>query len=224
MTDPQTPPGRPIALETRSLAGDGRRHSPSVARNRDVIRDTFLARVTTAGHVLEIASGTGEHGAHITAAAPGLVWTCSDPDPASRDSQAAWAAAAGHDRLLGPLDLDTRSADWPVPAGETFDAVFSANMVHIAPFAAVRGLFAGAGRHLLPGGALALYGPFARNGAIAPSNAAFSESLRSRDPDWGVRDLDRDLAPLAEAAGLALDTVTDMPANNLFVVFRKPAR
>lgn len=221
MTDPTSPDRKPIALETRDTEADGRLHSPSAARNRDAIRNVFLAHVASAGQVLEIASGTGEHGAHITAAAPELVWTYSDPDPASRQSQAAWAAAAGHDRLAGPFDIDAAAPDWPAVAGRRFDAIFSANMVHIAPFAAARGLIAGAGRHLVPGGALVLYGPFARNGAIAPSNAAFSDSLRSRNPAWGVRDLDRELLPLAAAAGLELGDVIDMPANNLTVILRR---
>ena len=94
-------------------------------------------------------------------------------------------------------------------------------MVDIAPFAAAEGLFRGAGRLLASGGALILYGPFARRGEIAPSNAAFSENLKARNPDWGVRDLDAELTPLARAAGLTLQDVREMPANNLIAVFRR---
>ena len=72
-----------------------------------------------------------------------------------------------------------------------------------------------------PGGLLILYGPFARSGGIAPSNAAFDENLKSRNPDWGVRDLDGDISPRARAAGLELTAVTEMPANNLTVVFQR---
>ena len=101
------------------------------------------------------------------------------------------------------------------------DAVVSMNMVHIAPFAVAEGLFAGAGRILDTGGKLFLYGPFARNGDIAPSNAAFRENLQRRNPEWGVRDLDLELLPLASLAGLMLRHVTEMPANNLAVVFER---
>jgi hypothetical protein len=83
------------------------------------------------------------------------------------------------------------------------------------------GLFAGAGRVLGAGGKLFLYGPFGRMGVIAPSNAVFRENLQRRNPEWGVRDLDQELLPLASLAGLVLQAVVDMPANNLAVVFER---
>jgi hypothetical protein len=126
-------------------------------------------------------------------------------------------------RLHGPLRLNASEADWRgAEQALAWDFVFSANMVHIAPFEVAIGLVAGAGRLLKSGGALVLYGPFAREGVIAPSNAAFDESLKGRDMRWGVRDLDIDLVPLASKAGLKLEAVEEMPANNLMVFFRKP--
>ena len=102
------------------------------------------------------------------------------------------------------------------------DGAVSINMIHIAPFEAARGLVAGAARLLKPDGKLFLYGPFARNGAhTAPSNADFDASLKARDARWGVRDLDLEIMPLAVAAGLALDAVIEMPANNLSVVLAR---
>jgi len=215
-------PARPVTLEARETGEDGRRFSPSVARNREPIRDAFSQHVGSSGRVLEIASGTGEHGAFLTESLPGLDWTYSDIDAPSRDSQQAWRAASGHDRLHGPLALDASQPDWgEAEAVRSWDAVVSMNMVHIAPFAVAEGLFAGAGRILDTGGKLFLYGPFARNGDIAPSNAAFRENLQSRNPEWGVRDLDLELVPLASLAGLMLRHVTEMPANNLAVVFER---
>lgn len=221
-TDQTAASGPPVALERRQAAADGRRFSPSTGRNKDAVREVFLAHMPTQGQVLEIASGTGEHGAHITAAAPDLVWIYSDIDPASRASQQAWRAAAAHDRLRGPLVLDTTAQTWP-SIDETLQtcALFCANMVHIAPFAATEGLIAGAGRILSPGGRVMLYGPFARNGEIAASNARFSHDLKQRDQRWGVRDLDRQILPLAAAAGLHLRQVVAMPANNLSVILEK---
>jgi SAM-dependent methyltransferase len=214
----------PVALETRSGDDDGRRYSPSVARNREPIRDVLSRLVPSPASILEVASGTGEHGAFFTASLEGLEWTYSDIDPESLASQAAWQSLDETGRLHGPLTIDASADDWlAAETTEGWDAIFSANMVHIAPWSAATGLFRGAGRLLKPGGQLILYGPFARNGVIAPSNAAFAESLKSRNPDWGVRDLDRDMIPLAEAAGLTLQGVTEMPANNLTVSFRKPA-
>ena len=212
----------PPALEIRGEGGDGRRYSPSIARNRTPILNILKPRLPQPGHVLEIASGTGEHGAFITAEMEGIDWTCSDIDPESLVSQRAWRAVDTSGRLHGPLVIDASTDHWgeaEVPEG--WDAIFSANMVHIAPFAAAAGLLAGAGRLLRPGGQLIVYGPFALHGEIAPSNAAFSESLAARNPGWGVRDLYSQIAPLAHEAGLTLEDMIEMPANNLTVFFRK---
>lgn len=218
----KTRSGQPLALERREAARDGRRFSPSTGRNKDSVRDTYLAHMPEGGRVLEIASGTGEHGVHITAAAPSLIWTYSDIDLASQASQSAWRDAAKHDRLRGPLTIDTTQSPWEEASPYApFDGMFCANMIHIAPFAAAEGLLAGAGRILRAEGRLMLYGPFARDGQIAPSNQQFSEDLQRRDRTWGVRDLERQIVPLAESAGLILDTVVEMPANNLSVIFEK---
>jgi SAM-dependent methyltransferase len=219
---PKSDSGKPVALEARGSDADGRRHSPSVARNRDPILNVFREHVCEAGHVLEIASGTGEHGAYLTEALDGLHWTYSDIDGESRRSQAAWKAASTHGRLDGPVIVDASKGQWgEVERSGHWDAIVSINMIHIAPFEAALGLVAGAGRLLKPGGKLFLYGPFARNGEIAPSNAAFTESLQSRDSAWGVRDLDRQIIPLAEEVGLSVAKIVDMPANNLSVVFAR---
>lgn len=216
--------GKPLALEARDEQADGRRYSPSAARNREPILQAFRDHVGVTGAVLEIASGTGEHGAYLTEHLPGLHWTYSDIDKASRISQAAWRDAACHGRLSGPLTVDASRRDWgEAERAGHWNAIVSMNMIHIAPFEAAFGLIAGAGRLLGSGGRLFLYGPFARNGEIAPSNAAFDESLKSRDPLWGVRDLDRQIVPLTEEVGLRLKTVAGMPANNLSVVFERPA-
>ncbi|MEZ5998183.1 MAG: DUF938 domain-containing protein [Hyphomonas sp.] len=214
-------PRHPVALEQRGNGDDGRRYSPSTARNREPIRDVFLAEELTTGDVVEIASGTGEHGAFLTDAFEGLNWTYSDIDAESRASHAAWRGAAGHGRLHGPLEIDASTDDWGAAELQQWDLIVSMNMVHISPFGATKGLLRGAGRLLKPGRYLFLYGPYARDGEIAPSNAAFNDSLKSRNPDWGVRDLDRDLVPLAEQAGLMLHKVVPMPANNLSVIFRR---
>ncbi len=212
----------PVALEPRDAREDGRRYSPSVARNREPIRDVLAPLFPSPAGVLEIASGTGEHGAFLTSQLPNLRWTFSDIDPDSLASQVAWQRADTTGRLAGPLRVDASTEEWS--DAETlapWDAIFCANMVHIAPWPVAVGLIRGAGRLLRPGGLLILYGPFARSGLIAPSNAAFDESLKSRNPDWGVRDLEAAISPLARTAGLERSAVTEMPANNLTVVFRR---
>ena len=175
-------------------------------------------RLPPRGLVLEIAAGAGEHALHLAGALPGLTWQPTDPDPAARDSIAAWRAAAALPNLLAPLSLDAAQPDaWPVARA---DIVVCINMIHISPWAATEGLMAGAGQRLPPGGLLYLYGPFAESGEMAPTNALFDASLKGRNPAWGVRDLG-DVAALALANGLALDERIAMPANNLSLIFRK---
>jgi hypothetical protein len=172
--------------------------------------------------VLEVASGTGEHASHFAAALPGLVFQPSDPDPEARASVDAWVAEARLPNLRAALALDVAAPGWEHAAGGA-DAVLCINMVHIAPWAATEGLLRGAARLLPSGGVLCLYGPFRREGRdTAPSNAAFDAQLRACDPAWGVRDLEAVTAE-ATARSFAAPAVEAMPANNLFVVFRRGA-
>lgn len=209
------------ALEDRGEDG-ARLFSPSAARNRDAIRDAFLKYLPETGAVLEIGSGTGEHAVHIARAAPGLSWFTSDPDAAARASIAAHIDAAALGNLEGPLALDVAQDNWHAPLKAPLGAVVSINMIHIAPFEAAKGLFAGASALLRPGGRLVMYGPFSQGGVhSAPSNEAFDASLKARDPRWGVRDLEHDLAPLAQEHAFALRAIVQMPASNFTVVFEK---
>ncbi len=220
MKNKQSPDSTPAALETRESSEDGRRFAPSVARNKEPIRDALAQIIVKPARLLEIASGTGEHGAFLVSELAGLEWTYSDIDPEGLASQYAWRQIDRTDRLKGPLSLDASAAYWgDAERLAPWDAIFSANMVHISPRQAAVGLIAGAKRLLGPGGVLILYGPFARAGVIAPSNAAFDQSLRSRNPDWGVRDLDDEILPLAIAAGLRVQSAEPMPSNNLIVTF-----
>lgn len=208
-----------IALENRETEGE-RLFSPSVARNRDAIRDVVLAEMPKTGKILEVGAGTGEHAVHISSALPGIRWHTGDPDPSSRASISAWIIASGLDNIHGPHAIDVSAAEWGVETDAPFSGLVSINMIHIAPFEAAIGLFSAAGRLLDPAGKLFLYGPFSREGMhTAPSNEAFDASLKSRDERWGVRDIDHDLIPLAKKNGLVLKTIVEMPANNLSLVF-----
>ena len=199
---------------------DKRRHAPATLRNRDAILAALQRHLPARGTVLEVASGTGEHAAHFAAALPDLAFQPSDPDPGARASIDAWAAGARLPNLRAALALDVRAPDWERTAGAA-DAVLCVNMVHIAPWAATVGLMRGAGGLLPAGGVLCLYGPFKREGRhTAPSNEAFDADLRAGDPAWGVRDLEA-VAAEATARGFAAPAVEEMPANNLFVVFRR---
>ncbi|WP_395331416.1 DUF938 domain-containing protein [Novosphingobium sp. BL-8H] len=197
---------------------DLRRTAPAVARNRDPILDLLPDILPPSGTVLEVASGTGEHAVHFARGLPHLDWQPSDPDADARASIAAWREAESVPNLLAPLEIDAAAPDWPVSHA---DAVVCINMIHISPWAATEGLMAAAGRLLPADAPLVLYGPYRREGhAIEPSNAAFDEDLKRRNPAWGLRLLE-DVARRAEAQGLTLERVVEMPANNLTVVFRK---
>jgi SAM-dependent methyltransferase len=192
--------------------------SPSVARNRDPILAVLRSVLPQTGAVLEIASGTGEHAVYFAAALPALIWQPSDQDEQALRSIAAHRAISGLPNLLAPLLLDAAAPEWPVSQA---DAIVAINMVHICPWRATQGLMVGAGWVLPPGGVLYLYGAYKENGAhTAPSNGAFDVDLRSRNPEWGIRDLEA-VAELAGSHGLALVERVPMPANNLSLVFRR---
>lgn len=197
---------------------DERRVAPHVARNAAPIVELLWEVLPAAGLVLEVASGSGEHALHFARAFPQLRWQPSDPDPAALRSIEAWRAAEGPPNLLAPVVLDAAAGWWPV---DSADAVLCINMVHISRWAATLGLLDGASRLLGPGAPLCLYGAYRRAGMpTAPSNEAFDRSLKERNPEWGLRNLE-DVAAEAERRSLTLDRVVEMPANNLSVVFRK---
>lgn len=196
---------------------DSRQFAPATQRNREPILAVLSEVLPASGLVLEVASGSGEHAVHFAAAFPGLVFQPSDPDPAALASIDAWAGESGLPNLRPAIRLDATARDWPVARAE---AVLCINMVHISPWAATEGLIRQAARLLPAGGPLYLYGPYRQSGVpLAPSNAVFDDSLRRRNPKWGLRELEA-VAELA-AAGFGEPQVTAMPANNLSVVFRK---
>lgn len=209
----------PVALEQRGQSADQRLFSPSAARNAAPILTVLKRVLPVHGKVLEIGCGTGEHAVCFVEAMPALTWLPSDPDPGSRASTTSWIRFKGLNNVLPPLDVDVSASSWGVERVAPFDAIVSINMVHIAPWPATLGLFAGAGRLLRDCGLLFLYGPFMHNGVHnAPSNAAFDESLKARNPSWGLRDI-ADLERVAATSGLHLRETIEMPANNMSLVF-----
>jgi SAM-dependent methyltransferase len=199
-------------------ASDLRIYRPHVARNREAILAVLRRALPARGLVLEVASGSGEHAAYFAKELPGLTWQPSDPDAAALASIAAHRADAALPSLLAPLRLDVTAKDWPVGHA---DVVMCNNMIHISPWAATEGLIAGAERVLPAGGILFLYGPYKIDGRhTAPTNQAFDEDLRNRNPEWGIRDL-ADVTALAQRHGFAAPETIEMPANNLSVIFRR---
>ena len=203
------------------MSSDPRRSSPAAARNRQPILEVLQRVLPPRGRALEIASGTGEHAAHFAAGLPGWTWQPTELEDEALASIEAWRAFAGAGNLLPPRRLDVTAASWP-DVGE-LDAIFCANMIHIAPWPACVALMRGAGRHLAPRGLLLLYGPYLTDDAPnAPGNLAFDADLRARNGTWGVRSLVEVVAEAARA-GLALRERVPMPANNLTLVFGRDA-
>lgn len=206
-------------MDALNATPEGALSSPASIRNAGPILEVLKAHLPARGRVLEIAGGSGQHSVAFAGALPDLDWTPSDPSPEARASMAAWAAQAKLSNLRAPLALDMLDeAGWPT---ERAEAIVCINMIHISPWAAAEGLMRLAGRTLRrPGGLLALYGPYREAEVeLAPSNADFDASLKSRNADWGLRDRDAVVAD-AQTAGLALTRRIAMPANNLMLLFR----
>jgi len=195
-----------------------KKFAPATERNREPIRKVLEAELPEGGLLLEIAAGTGEHAVYLSRAFPQFQWQPTDPDPDALASIAAWREEEGGDNLLTPLQLDASKSEWPI---ERADAMLCVNMTHISPRAASEGLFAAAGRLLPAGAPLVIYGPFLEADIeTTQSNLDFDASLKSRNPEWGLRDLSW-IDGLATANGLIRKARHAMPANNLTLVYRK---
>ena len=195
-------------------------HAPAAERNQRPILEVLRRTLPTRGTVLEIASGTGQHAEFFSEGLPLLTWQPSDCSPHALESIAARVHDANRSNFLPPVELDVLSEPWPISQA---DAVLCINMIHISPWAATEALFCGAGRTLALERPLVTYGPYRIHGVhTAPSNEAFDESLRSRNPEWGVRDID-DLVELAQRFGFVLTARDEMPANNMTLTWRRAA-
>ena len=191
--------------------------SEACERNRAPILEVLRGAFAGATRVLEIGSGTGQHAVFFAEALPQLVWQPSDR-PEHLAGIAAWRDDAGLPNLRAPLALDVDATDWPVAE---CDALFSANTLHIMSWQSVKNFFRGAGHVLLPGGVLAVYGPFSYGGRhTAESNARFDVFLRERDPLSGVRDFDA-VSALAQHHGLEFCDDHALPANNRVLIWRR---
>jgi cyclopropane fatty-acyl-phospholipid synthase-like methyltransferase len=193
--------------------------SPACERNRDPILAVLRAHFTDRTRVLEIGSGTGQHAMHFAAALPFLTWQTSDVAENLHGIR-AWLDEAKLANTPEPIVLDVDASDWP---DERFDAIFSANTLHIMSWPAVERLFAGLDAITTRDAKLAIYGPFNYEGAFtSASNAAFDESLKARASHMGIRDAEA-VDALAEKAGFALIDDVAMPANNRTRVWQRQA-
>lgn len=195
--------------------------APAAERNQQPILDVLRRALPSKGLVLEIASGTGQHATFFSQHLTAIRWQPSDASREALESIRARVDEVGRENLRPPLALDVRSTPWPLTNA---DAIVCINMIHIAPWEATVALFHGAARVLDEAKHLITYGPYRLHGVhTAPSNAVFDQSLRARDAEWGVRDVD-DLQQLGDETGFDLEERVAMPTNNMTLIWTKRAR
>ena len=208
---------------------DARRSSPSSQRNREPIGQVLQKYLAGNSQVLEIAAGTGEHALYLSTLLAAANWWPSDISADAISSINGWRETAGSSALRAGTVLDiSRPVEETITAlthagarPAVFDAIVCINMVHISPWQATQALMRTARALLSEGGLLYLYGPYKRTGQhTSQNNALFDADLQSRNPQWGVRELD-DVCELAAEQGLRLLDVVAMPANNLSVILQK---
>lgn len=196
--------------------------SPAAERNRQPILEQLLALLPASGQALEIASGSGQHAVAFAAALPGWTWQPTEPQAGLCPLIDERARRLGLTNVRPAQRLDVLEPRWfpDGPASQHgFDLIYCANLLHIAPWTCCEALMRGAVRHLRPSGRLVTYGPYLEDGVpTSEGNRLFDESLRARDPRWGLRRLE-DVTRVAHAAGLRLATRQPMPANNLLLVW-----
>lgn len=174
------------------------------------------------GLVLEVASGSGEHAVYFAEAFPDLDWQPSDMQREALASIIAYQEEYQGSNLRFPTVLDASNPErWEI---KRCDAIVCINMLHISPWSAAEGLFAGCaeklGNHRNPAAPLILYGPFFDGVNVpAQSNIDFDASLKARNSLWGIRRLEH-IDELAAEQGLSRTATHDMPANNLTLVYR----
>ena len=195
-------------------------YSPAADRNKQAILEVLLTVLPERGNALEIASGTGQHVAWLASGLPGWAWQPSDAQPDGFASINVWVTEQGVRNVRSPVVIDVMAPNW-LPGQQFFDLIYCANMLHIAPWATCAGLMRGSAQHLAPSGRLVTYGPYLEDGVpTSPGNLSFDQSLRERNPAWGIRLLE-DVALEAAKAGLKLIARHAMPANNLLLVWAR---
>jgi len=202
---------------------DNRLNFPATIRNRDSIASVLRNYISTNGLLLEIASGSGEHGVFFQKIFPSIIWQTSDPELVHRKSINSWIKHEGlFSKMPQPLDLDVEMRPWPITKEirALIKGIVCINMIHISPWTCTKALFAESKSYLHQNNFLLLYGPFLRKEIqTSQSNLHFDQSLKSLNPLWGLRDLD-DVNKVALKYGFNQEKTIEMPANNLSIIYR----
>ena len=202
---------------------DNRLFFPATQRNRDCIGDV-LSRVIKKGSVLEIGSGSGEHGVFFQKRFPGIIWQTSDPELVHRKSISSWIEYEDLSKKMPqPLEIDVEKIPWKIPLrlANSLQGIVSINMIHIAKWNCTKVLFEESGKLLKEGQFLILYGPFKiGNKHTSQSNYLFDNSLKMQNDLWGIRNLE-EVTFEAKKNSFFQEDIICMPANNFSIIYRK---
>ena len=202
---------------------DNRLFFPATQRNRDCIGDV-LSKIIKKGSVLEIGSGSGEHGVVFQKRFPEIIWQTSDPKLVHRKSISSWIEYEDlNKKMPQPLELDVEKIPWKIPLKITnsLQGIVSINMIHVAKWDCTVALFRESGKLLKKGQFLILYGPFKiGNKHTSQSNYIFDNSLKMQNDFWGIRNLE-EVTDEAKRNGFFQEDILRMPANNFSIIYRK---
>lgn len=208
--------------------GNNKLFAPSADRNKDPILEIlqrYYPNEVNNGcdlFCLEISSGTGQHVIHFAQNLPFMTFQPSEFTLSNLPSIQEYIAESGLTNILYPLAIDITCPinRWNLTR-QNYDLILNINMIHISPWQCTVSLFEKASTLLSLKGVLITYGPYAFHGIISPeSNINFDRSLKARDEQWGLRDID-DLIRVASENGLKLEKVEDMPSNNKSLIWKR---
>ena len=203
---------------------DSRLFFAATQRNREFIGDVLSRTIKKNGLILEIGSGSGEHGVVFQKRFPGIIWQTSDPDLQHRKSIISWIEYEElNKKMPQPIELDVENIPWEIPLNlnQSLQGVVSINMIHVAQWTCTEALFKGAGQLLKVSQFLLLYGPFKiDNKHTSQSNYFFDNSLKLKNELWGIRNIE-EVTHEAKKNGFFEEDVIKMPANNFSIIYRK---
>ncbi len=203
---------------------DNRLFFSATGRNKDCIEEVLSRIIKKKGSILEIGSGSGEHGVFFQKRFPEIIWQTSDPELVHRKSISSWIEYEKLDKKMPqPLDIDVDKIPWKIPLdlADSLQGIVSINMIHVAKWTCTESLFRESGKLLNKGKFLILYGPFKiGNEHISQSNYFFDNSLKIKNNFWGVRNLEA-VSDEAKQNGFFEEDIINMPANNFSIIYKK---
>ena len=203
---------------------DNRLFFPATKRNKNCIAEVLSRIIRKNGSILEIGSGSGEHGVAFQKRFPEIVWQTSDPELIHRKSISSWIKYEElNNKMPQPITLNVENIPWKIPLKlvDSLQGIVSINMIHVAKWTSTIALFKESGRLLNKGQYLILYGPFKIcNKHTSQSNSLFDNSLKMQNELWGIQNLE-EVSLEAEKNGFYQEDKISMPANNFSIIYRK---